>query len=169
MIRRASRIARYKIFSRGDIMKDKNGFSVLEMFVVAIILSLVALLIVPQFSQAARESRTGKLCKELQRIRSYINIYKVQHENNLPGSGELGFVEAMASQTSCLGSKYTSDMANNGDLSYGPYILRMPENSFNGLNTVDVGGCVGDGSDGWHFDPKTGAFMADDSVDSSRL
>ena len=150
-------------------MKEKSGFTLLEVFVVSIILSMVALFLVPQFSQAANESRTGKLCKELQRVRSYINIYKAQHENNLPGSGELGFVEAMASQTSCLGSKYTSDMAKNGDFSYGPYILAMPKNSFNGLNTVDVSGCVGDGSHGWHFDPKTGAFMADDSIDNSGL
>jgi len=136
-------------------MKAK-GFTLVEILIVVVILGILAAVVIPQFTEASSEARESSLCTDLQTMRSQIELYKVQHNDDLPTDASVGFIAAMTGQT---------DIAGDAGTDYGPYIQKIPTNQFNDLNTIDVSGtgAIGDDSHGWDFNPTTGAFHADDT------
>ena len=89
-------------------------------------------------------------------MRSQIELYEVQHNDELPGAGTATFVQAMTGQTDIAGAVGTG---------FGPYVMKIPTNPFNNFDTVREGGAAaGAGTRGWRFDTTSGAFQADDSV-----
>lgn len=143
-----------------------RGVTFVELVVVFVVLAVVASVIVPQFSQAATESKVSHICEILQEVRSYITIYKAQHDGLLPSEASCGFENAMCGVTDAAGNLA---VAGSGVQILGPYMERMPANPYNGLNTVDIDGEIGDGSHGWHFDRKSGLFKADDSIENAKM
>ena len=136
--------------------KKKSGFTLVEILIVVVILGILAAIVIPQFSQASTEARENSLRADLQTVRSQIELFKIQHSDNLPGFGSASWVECMTD---------TSGTDIDGTLggAYGPYLQQVPINPFNDLRTVDVaGGTLGDGLQGWMFNTTTGAFNADD-------
>ena len=136
--------------------KANPGFTLVEILVVVVILGILASVVIIELTQASTETKETRLHQELQTIRSQIELYKVNHNDNLPSAGTASFAQAMTSQTNINGAVGTN---------YGPYIERIPTNPFNGLDAVDVSGTgtLGDDSHGWDFNLTTGAFQADDS------
>ena len=143
-------------------MKAKGGFTLVEILIVVVILGILAAIVIPQFTEASTEAKTSSLCTDLQTMRSQIELYKVQHNDDLPGEGTATFVEAMTGQTDIYGA-VGSD--------YGPYVQKIPTNAFTDKDSVDVAGTgtLGDDSHGWDFNPTTGAFHADDSAEHALL
>ncbi|MCH7559433.1 MAG: prepilin-type N-terminal cleavage/methylation domain-containing protein [Planctomycetes bacterium] len=145
-------------------MKAKSGFTLVEILIVVVILGILAAIVIPQFTEASTEAKTSSLMTDLQTMRSQIELYKVQHNDDLPTDGTAGFVLAMTAQTDIYGAVWASGPA------YGPYVQKIPTNAFTDKETVDVlGGALGDDSHGWGFDPVTGAFHADDSPEHALL
>ena len=139
----------------------KAGFTLVEILIVVVILGILAAIVIPQFTEASTEAKTSSLCTDLQSVRSQIELYKIQHNDNLPGVangthlGTAGFAASMTGQTTIFGVVGTD---------YGPYLQKMPLNQFNNLDTVQIEAGqagLGGGSHGWHFDTSTGAFHAD--------
>jgi len=88
-------------------------------------------------------------------MRVAIGLYKVQHNDQLPGTtAGVSFAEALTQRTD-------EDGTLNPAGRRGPYIRRIPVNPFNDLDTVEMDGVLGDGSHGWHFSTATGEFNAD--------
>jgi len=143
-------------------MKAKGGFTLVEILIVVVILGILAAIVIPQFTEASTEAKTSSLCTDLQTMRSQIELYKVQHNDDLPGAGAASFQEAMTGQTDIYGAVGTD---------YGPYVQKIPTNAFTDKDTIDVSGmgALGDDSHGWDFNPTTGAFHADDSVEHAAL
>jgi len=141
-------------------MKTENGFTLMEILVVVVLLGILAVIVVPQFSSATMQAQVSALRKDLQTVRKQIELYEQQHNENRPAAtGETGndFEQRMTTQTDADGAPGTD---------YGPYIERMPTNPFNNLDTVRVGGApAGINAQGWRFDPATGQFQADDGYD----
>jgi general secretion pathway protein G len=136
-------------------MKAKSGFTLVEILIVVVILGILAAIVIPQFTEASTEAKTSSLCTDLQTVRSQIELYKIQHNDQLPGAGTATWVEAMTGKTDVAGAVGTD---------YGPYLQKIPTNQFNDLNTVRLGGAAaGANTDGWRFDSTTGAFQADDT------
>jgi general secretion pathway protein G len=138
-------------------MKAKSGFTLVEILIVVVILGILAAIVIPQFTEASTEAKTSSLCTDLQTMRSQIELYKVQHNDDLPGTGTASFEESMTQKTDITGAL---DAAG----AYGPYLQKIPTNPFNDLNTVQVeagNSGLGSGNTGWHFDSTTGAFHAD--------
>ena len=138
-------------------MKAKSGFTLVEILIVVVILGILAAIVIPQFTEASTEAKTSSLCTDLQTMRSQIELYKVQHNDDLPGAGTASFEESMTQKTDITGAP---DAAG----AYGPYLQKIPTNPFNDLNTVQVEAGntgLGGGNTGWHFDSTTGAFHAD--------
>jgi len=136
-------------------MKAKSGFTLVEILIVVVILGILAAIVIPQFTEASTEAKTSSLCTDLQTMRSQIELYKIQHNDQLPGSGGATFVQAMTGQTDVAGAVGTD---------YGPYLQKIPTNQFNDDDTITENGTLGDGSGGWEFNTTTGAFHADDST-----
>ena len=138
---------------------SKNGFTLVEILVIVVLLGILAAIIVPQFTGASNETRTSALLTNLRRIRTQIEFYKFQHNEQLPAvTGETSndFIRRMTSKT---------DAAGNVGNDFGPYMQSIPDNPFNDLSTVRIDGAVsGSNTDGWRFNTTTGAFQADDSA-----
>lgn len=139
-------------------MFRKSGFTLVEILVVVVLLGILAAIIVPQFTKAGSESRTSALLTDLRRIRSQIELYKFQHNEQFPAAiGETSddFLRRMTTKT---------DIDGNAGIDFGPYIQSIPVNPFNDRSAVRIdGAAAGSNSVGWRFDTTTGAFQADDS------
>ena len=149
-------------------MKAKSGFTLVEILIVVVILGILAAIVIPQFTEASTEAKTSSLCTDLQTIRSQIELYKIQHNDNLPGVangthvGTADFTEAMTGQTDIYGA-----VGNT----FGPYIQKLPSNQFQDATIADLvridGAAPGAATDGWQFNTTTGAFHADTAAHSA--
>jgi general secretion pathway protein G len=134
-------------------MKAKSGFTLVEILIVVVILGILAAIVIPQFTEASTEAKTSSLCTDLQTMRSQIELYKIQHNDALPGAGTASFILALTGQTDIAGAVGTD---------YGPYVQKIPTNQFNDDDTVRIDGAApGAATDGWQFNTTTGAFHAD--------
>lgn len=139
-----------------ETYRKNRGFTLVEILIVVVILGILAAIVIPQFSEASTEARLSSLCSDLQTLRSQIQLYKIQHKDDLPGAGTASWEDAMTDSTDI-------DGAVNVNGPYGPYIQQLPKNPFNDLNTVRIDLAVaGANTEGWRFDSTSGAFQADD-------
>ncbi|MCK4292464.1 MAG: prepilin-type N-terminal cleavage/methylation domain-containing protein [Planctomycetes bacterium] len=135
-------------------MRAKSGFTLVEILIVVVILGILAAIVIPQFTEASTEAKTSSLCTDLQTMRSQIELYKIQHNDDLPGSGTASLVDALTGQTNIAGAAGTD---------YGPYLQKIPTNQFNDSDVIleEAGeATLGTGAQGWHFNTTTGAFHA---------
>ncbi len=134
-------------------MKAKSGSTLVEILIVVVILGILAAIVIPQFTEASTEAKMSSLCTDLQTLRSQIELYKIQHNDDLPTDGTAGFRAGMTAQTDIYGAVGTDS---------GPYVQKIPTNQFNDSDSIrDVAPAPGADTHGWHFDTTTGAFHAD--------
>lgn len=145
----------------------KTGFTLVEILIVVVILGILAAIVIPQFTEASTEAKTSSLCTDLQSVRSQIELYKIQHNDNLPGSGTATFIQALTGYTDIAGAV----AAGPGTNIYGPYLQKIPTNQFNNLSTIRENAVAdqGAGTHAWHFNTSTGAFHADDTAAHAAL
>lgn len=138
-------------------MKHRAAFTVLELLVLIVLLSVLAV-VVPHISGANNETRSSALVDDLLKVRSKIELYRFHHGGQLPASGgetAADFLRRMTKKTDAKGDP-------GGE--FGPYMLGLPVNPFNDSGMVRIDGdAAGANTDGWRFDTTSGAFQADDS------
>lgn len=153
---------------KGKKMKAKSGFTLVEILIVVVILGILAAIVIPQFTSASTEAKESALVSNLQSVRSQIELYKIHHNDELPGdaansSGGVDFTMAMTSLTNQAGVVDTSSGADP-TYRFGPYMREIPVNPFNDDPNVSVSGTAisgqGDNSTGWHFVDSTGGTDA---------
>lgn len=135
-------------------MEAKTGFTLVEILIVVVILGILAAIVIPQFADASIEAKTTSLCTDLQTLRSQIELYKVQHNDNPPSFAN--FTAQMTDQTDIAGAPGTD---------FGPYMQNIATNQFNNLNTLDKSGTVGDNGGGWEYNETNGVINPDDDYD----
>lgn len=162
-------------------MRAKSGFTLVEILIVVVILGILAAIVIPQFTGASTEAKESALVSDLQSIRSQIELYKIQHNDNLPGvangahvgngGGEAGFITAMTSKTDQDGAVGTDPTAG---YRFGPYMQKVPENPFStAASTSSIstgttrlpGNAPGNNSTAWYFVESgvdAGLFQAND-------
>lgn len=143
---------------------NRKGFTLVEILIVVVILGILAAIVVPSFSSAASDSNLTNLQANLQTVRCQIQLFKVQHNDLLPGQSTIGgnIVEA----------DFVDDMIT-ADGNYGPYMNSIPANVYiSDLGKRVAVTCVNDaaasptgGEDtGWWINAATGEFRACDSA-----
>ena len=129
-------------------MRNKKGFTLVEILIVVVILGILAAIVIPQFSDASTESKLSSSRTSLATLRSQIQLYKIQH-NDLPPSDttlvEATWIAQMTGTTDASGSATGSD--------YGPYIQQVPFNPWNNSQSVAAADATGVG---WVYDAATG-------------
>jgi general secretion pathway protein G len=149
----------------------QSGFTLVEILIVVIILGILAAIVIPQFTNASQDARKNSLTSQLQTIRSQLELYKLQHKDQLPlsfqttGSKTWG---EMIKQTDADHADYTGAAGQTGP--FGPYLQADPVNSLNNSATVLVGtadmtlgGAAPAGSDGWILNNVDGKCWATSS------
>jgi prepilin-type N-terminal cleavage/methylation domain-containing protein len=168
--------------------KNQLGFTLIEMLIVIVVLGILAMIIVPQIGVSTDDAKLRTLQTNLSGIRSAVETYYAQHKSTYPGENDeadgstIGtgghtasadaFIDQLTLYTDADGVKH-----NVKELSYkyGPYIKggKMPRNPYTDtydvtcdidednitVRTADVGTLA------WKFYPKTGVFIANDTLD----
>ena len=132
-------------------MRKQRGFTLVEVLIVVVIMAVLAATIVPQFADSTRDAKEGAALFNLRTLRAQLELYKSQHDGRYPSAD----LRELTQSTNVLGV-----VGTGADYPYGPYMLHIPENPFNGSATVGVASgdppaASGDGS-GWLYSPTLG-------------
>ena len=168
------------------MLRNKKGFTLIEILIVIIVLGILAMIIVPQITVSTDDAKISTVQSDLSSLRSAIEIYYAQHKNKYPGQTKKADGSANTSDTGEAASSMVAQLTQytNSDgqtaatksttFKYGPYIrgLTLPTNPFN-----EKTGVVCDATDditldrtansayGWKFHFRTGVFYAADHSD----
>jgi general secretion pathway protein G len=138
-------------------MKARSGFTLVEILIVVVILGILAAIVIPQFTEASTEAKVSSLVSDLQTMRSQIELYKIQHNDALPGAGTASIKQALTQYTDVYGALAATQAPGTGV--YGPYLQKIPTNQFvqgNGINGADADTAS---PQGWTFDTTTGKVV----------
>jgi general secretion pathway protein G len=114
-----------------------RGFTLVEILIVVIILGILAAIVIPQFTNASTEARNNSTSSLLQTLRSQIELYKLQHNDELPptlGTSTNDWDE-MVTQTDALHAAFVAGTSTTGP--FGPYMQAAPKNVLNGSSVVE--------------------------------
>ena len=121
------------------IRKAPRGFTLIEILIVVIILGILAAIVIPQFSSASNDARLSSLQSTVQTLRSQVALYRLQHNDHLPGAGtgtaftSDQFWTDLTTQTDATGATYAAGAATGP---FGPYMQDVPKNALNTSTVV---------------------------------
>jgi len=113
----------------------KSGFTLVEILIVVIILGILAAIVIPQFTSASQDARKNSLTSQLQTLRSQLELYKLQHLDQLPTTlvGSTPDWTQLVNKTDNTGATGTSTA-----YPFGPYLQSAPTNPLNGASAMLV-------------------------------
>ncbi len=171
----------------------QQGFTLVELLIVVIILAILAAIVVPQFASSTDDAKLTALDTNLAVMRAAIDLYYQQHGSypsanaasgaTCPNSGtastagadtEAAFIDQMSRYTNALGQACTTA---DTTFKYGPYLKKdsLSENPITdsaslAISTTAELGMTGNANPlaatpvaGWKFNNATGQFIADDN------
>lgn len=108
----------------------KRGFTLVEILIVVIILGILAAIVIPQFTNASEDARRSSMTSQLQTLRSQIELFKLQHKDNLPGvSGSPGAFDPALFWTHLTTKTDQYGLASTADDAVGPYLQNKSVNN----------------------------------------
>jgi prepilin-type N-terminal cleavage/methylation domain-containing protein len=104
----------------------RGGFTLIEIMIVVVLLAVLAAIVIPNFSDAASNSRKVALQEQLRRIRTDVQLYKMQHQDAPPALAGADWTDL------------TTQKANVAGIMCGPYMTTQPKNPLNNYSDVHV-------------------------------
>lgn len=162
----------------------QDGFTLVELLIVVVILGVLAAIAIPQFSASTDDSKAAALDATLSNLRTAIELYYQQHgsyPSAVAAGGTFGAVDTEAAFVSQL-VKFTSAAGAASDkkdttYKYGPYLKKstIPADPMKNVATVEIVtvgslGMTATSGDpgGWKFDNKTGQLIVNVAAYQSR-
>jgi len=139
--------------------RSSQGFTLVEILIVVVILGILAAIVIPQFTSASETAKQSSLESQLQTIRSQLELYQVQHNGAYPTAAQLAGFDNMTKSTDVDGSTDGTD--------FGPYLQKAPVNPFTPGANGGIAGAAPLATVGWVYDPATGSIKA--SMDDAQL
>ncbi|HEY5315573.1 MAG TPA: prepilin-type N-terminal cleavage/methylation domain-containing protein [Pirellulales bacterium] len=142
--------------------RQPAGFTFVEVLVAVVIMAIVVVAILPQFSDSADAAKTSIGSFDLHTLRLQIELYKLEHAGMTPTQQLI----ELASATNLSGTVGTS----GADFPYGPYLTSIPANPITGSNTVVAAPPAGatpttvTPGAGWQYDTDTGKIWFNDDT-----
>ncbi|MDP6044478.1 MAG: type II secretion system protein [Phycisphaerae bacterium] len=127
---------------------NRKGFTLVEILWVIMFLGLLAAIVVPQFADATSDAKMSNLMKNLQQVRSQLQLYQLEHNGVYPTD---------------ISPQLTSRTNQDGTINpvgvFGPYLKFFPDNRYidDPAKSDATGGAAGDG---WKYDSTSGEFTA---------
>ena len=150
--------------------QNRKGFTLIEILIVVIILGILAAIVIPQFTNASKEAKQSSLVTMVQSLRSQIALFKLQHNDYLPGAATLvgtggTFDSTVFWNQMTLFSDVTGATSTAKTVQYdkGPYMQSLPKNPLcpttasNSLVEATVNGAKATGVVGFIYDYQNGA------------
>lgn len=136
--------------------KQSQGFTLIEILIVVILLGILAGLVLPQFLNTTYMAKKSSVQTVASSLRSQVALYRAQHNDRLPPLG--GLWHAMTVATDATGTDYVSG-ASTGP--FGPYMQEIPLNALT-VSSVVIDAAVAPGSQtstacGFEYDYNGGA------------
>ncbi len=138
-----------------------QGFTLVEILIVVVILGILAAIVIPQFTSASESAKQGNIETQLQTVRSQLELYRIQHTDTYPTVAQL-FVNLTESTNAAGATSGTT---------FGPYLQKTPVNPFTPGTAGDV--VVVNGSaastNGWTYNDTTGEIRIsiDDAISNT--
>ncbi len=181
-----------------NVLRNKKGFTLVELLVVVIILAVLAAIVIPQLRSSSQDAKLSALDTDLGSLRSSIELYYHQHNSVYPGATgvtkshdgtphattEDAFVKQLTFCSNIDGG--TSATCDSTTYKYGPYMKKgVPKNPLpNSATTTDaqavavnidaatatLGTAAANDATakGWFFVTQTGEFFANNTTYASR-
>ncbi len=133
----------------------RNGFTLVEILIVVVILGILAAIVVPQFTSASQQAVKGALASQVQTIESQIELYRVQNQGTFPHNDA---DPVIAGGTNDGWGVMVSNL----------YLKSSPMNGYTSTSTVQaslvtqpaINTSPAAGTVGWSYDPATGSVVA---------
>lgn len=140
-----------------------NGFTLVEVLIVVVIMAVLAATVIPQFSASADDARESALAHNLHTMRAQIELYKVQHDGVAPtianDADGVPSLPQLYSRTNAAGAIGVAPAT----YPFGPYVLnRLPPNPLNGNKYIIVDATASwppsaqTAAGGWFYNEDTG-------------
>ena len=137
----------------------RNGFTLIEVLIVIVIMAVLAATIIPQFTASTDEARKTSIDFTLHTLKNTVQLYKAHHLDKLPSAAASNTMDQLVLKTDKFGTVGTG--ATN---IYGPYLLEgFPINPITQSKDVVTATSAADAAltgKGWGYDPATGNFYA---------
>jgi prepilin-type N-terminal cleavage/methylation domain-containing protein len=152
--------------------RPANGFTLVEILIVVIILGILAVIVLPAFSDVTRQTRENSLKDNLKDLRTIIEIYYYQHDlaPGYPGgnpSADPTEAAFKAQLTMFSDAQGNVNAVKTDTFRYGPYLREFPANPVtdkDGVLIVAGEGAFPDADDsqayGWMYQPLTRRIVA---------
>lgn len=145
-------------------MKNK-GFTLIELIIVVTILGIMAAIVIPTFQGNVATAKESASKTNLMTIRTQLELYKLQHNGYPPGyvngaGAPIATVQVQLIGTTAVTGQASSNTVPSDPFLYGPYLKKIPQNSYNKLSTIayaaDFSADVDGTSSGWLYIKETG-------------
>ena len=164
----------------GKVATGREGFTLIEVLLVVIILGIIAAVSIPRFSNASATARANMLADDLRIMRMQISVFKAQHKGVTAGypNGDTDAaptaVTFIAHMTQSSNAEGQPAAPGTDGYPYGPYFSALPVNPVNGKATVEIIGdtqalpATANDSHGFIYKPFTMTLKADNSGTDER-
>ncbi len=155
------------------LSRKREGFTLVELLIVVIILAILAAIVVPQFATSTDDAKDAALDSTLANIRDVLDLYFAQHgeypaaltDGKSGANTEAAFISQL--------SRYTDEDGDARDIkdaghTYGPYLKlpqvpKEPMTNSRAIALINVGSLamIADPGDlgGWKYDSITGKII----------
>ena len=156
----------------------RDGFTLVELLIVVIILAILAAIVVPQFIASTDDAREAAVDTNLRNMRAAIDLYYQQHNEYPSANGDgvnaagtnLAFISQMTQFTDNDGDVAATKNVATGHI-YGPYLRRssLPADPIKNVSTLVIVPVASEGTlpvpadagdpGGWKFDKIAGQII----------
>ena len=128
----------------------KQGFTLVEIMIVIVIIAVLAAAIIPQFTDSTNDARESTARFNLQTLRGQLEVYRAQHLGQYPPT------------LADLARRTNADHTITGTPTLGPYCFEIPSDAVTDTSTVTastanpIGGTIAGTAGGWIYNATTG-------------